>query len=137
MRIVALEEHYLFPDLVERIDPAAIVRRGMPAPGSPAAALAPRALLADMGKDRIADMDASGIDMQLLLLTAPGVQVLDRPTAVDDEVLVRVGHAQLACIDVAEHRPDVAHSGETEAIDQPPSIFRSWPVTAFDSSERK
>ncbi len=62
---------------------------------------------------------------------------LDRPTAVDDEVLVRVGHAQLACIDVAEHRPDVAHSGETEAIDQPPSIFRSCPVTAFDSSERK
>ena len=31
---------------------------------------------------RIADMDASGIDMQLLLLTAPGVQVLDQPTAV-------------------------------------------------------
>jgi 5-carboxyvanillate decarboxylase len=31
--------------------------------------------LLDMGKNRIKDMDASGIDVQLLLLTAPGVQV--------------------------------------------------------------
>ena len=35
-----------------------------------------------LDESRIADMDASGIDVQLLLLTAPGVQVLDRPTAV-------------------------------------------------------
>ncbi|MBX5461981.1 MAG: amidohydrolase [Steroidobacteraceae bacterium] len=33
-------------------------------------------------ESRIADMDATGIDMQLLLLTAPGVQVLERDTAV-------------------------------------------------------
>jgi 2,3-dihydroxybenzoate decarboxylase len=32
---------------------------------------------------RIADMDASGIDMQLLLLTAPGVQVMKRDVAVN------------------------------------------------------
>ena len=31
---------------------------------------------------RIADMEASGIDMQLLLLTAPGVQVMDKGAAV-------------------------------------------------------
>src|SRR5262245_37376468 len=45
----------------------------------------PRMLLEKIQKideSRIADMDASGIDMQLLLMTAPGVQVLDRPTAV-------------------------------------------------------
>lgn len=36
----------------------------------------------DMGDRRIADMDATGIDMQLLLLSAPGVQVFDAPTAV-------------------------------------------------------
>src|SRR5437660_294444 len=40
MRIVTLEEHYLFPDLTARIDPEAIVRRGMPRPGSPEAVLA-------------------------------------------------------------------------------------------------
>jgi 5-carboxyvanillate decarboxylase len=35
----------------------------------------------DLGDDRIADMDASGIDVQLLLHTAPGVQVFDAATA--------------------------------------------------------
>ncbi|MGH9738549.1 MAG: amidohydrolase family protein [Candidatus Acidiferrales bacterium] len=37
--------------------------------------------LADMGEGRISDMDASGIDVALLLLTAPGVQVFDAATA--------------------------------------------------------
>ena len=35
-----------------------------------------------LDETRIADMDASGIDLQLLLLTAPGVQVLDKANAV-------------------------------------------------------
>jgi 2,3-dihydroxybenzoate decarboxylase len=35
----------------------------------------------DLGEGRIADMDASGIDVQLLLHTAPGVQVFDAATA--------------------------------------------------------
>jgi len=38
--------------------------------------------LADIGEGRIADMDASGIDMQILSLTSPGVQVFDPATAV-------------------------------------------------------
>jgi 5-carboxyvanillate decarboxylase len=37
--------------------------------------------LMDMGEGRIKDMDASGIDIALLLLTAPGVQVFDAATA--------------------------------------------------------
>jgi 5-carboxyvanillate decarboxylase len=37
--------------------------------------------LADIGDGRIADMDASGIDMQILSLTSPGVQVFDAATA--------------------------------------------------------
>jgi len=41
--------------------------------------LVPRLL--DMGEGRIKDMDAAGIDLQLLLLTAPGVQVFDRDRA--------------------------------------------------------
>ena len=36
--------------------------------------------LVDMGERRINDMDASGIDVALLLLTAPGVQVFDAAT---------------------------------------------------------
>lgn len=35
----------------------------------------------DIGARRLADMDAAGIDMQLLMLTAPGVQVFDPATA--------------------------------------------------------
>ena len=34
-----------------------------------------------LGEERIADMDASGIDVQLLMHTAPGVQVFDAPEA--------------------------------------------------------
>jgi 5-carboxyvanillate decarboxylase len=37
--------------------------------------------LADIGDWRISDMDASGIDMQILSLTSPGVQVFDAATA--------------------------------------------------------
>lgn len=37
--------------------------------------------LLDMGENRIRDMDAAGIDVQLLLLTAPGVQVFSKSKA--------------------------------------------------------
>lgn len=37
--------------------------------------------LPDLGEGRIRDMDATGIDMQVLALTSPGVQVFDAPTA--------------------------------------------------------
>jgi len=43
-----------------------------------ATALAAR--IQDLGEGRLRDMDASGIARQLLLLTAPGVQVFDAPT---------------------------------------------------------
>ena len=33
MRIVALEEHFIVPSLVNRIDRSAITRRGFPPPG--------------------------------------------------------------------------------------------------------
>ena len=36
--------------------------------------------LTDLGPNRLAAMDAAGIDMQLLMLTAPGVQVFDAAT---------------------------------------------------------
>lgn len=39
------------------------------------------ARLTDLGAGRLADMDASGIDMQVLSLTSPGTQVLDPETA--------------------------------------------------------
>jgi 5-carboxyvanillate decarboxylase len=41
-----------------------------------------REKLADLDAIRIADMDATGIDHQIISLTSPGVQVFDRDTAV-------------------------------------------------------
>jgi 2,3-dihydroxybenzoate decarboxylase len=43
--------------------------------------------LQDMDARRIADMDATGIDVQILLLTSPGVQVFDAATAKSLSVL--------------------------------------------------
>ncbi len=44
--------------------------------------VAVRRKLVDLDDERIADMDATGISRQIISLTAPGVQVLDRETAV-------------------------------------------------------
>jgi predicted TIM-barrel fold metal-dependent hydrolase len=39
--------------------------------------------LLDLDEQRIADMDANGVDVQLLLLTSPGVQIFDADTAAE------------------------------------------------------
>jgi 2,3-dihydroxybenzoate decarboxylase len=49
--------------------------------------------LQDLGPQRIADMDASGIDVQVLSLTSPGVQVFDAGTA---NALARSSNDELA-----------------------------------------
>jgi len=51
------------------------------------------ARLTDMGEGRLRDMDETGIDKQILLLTSPGVQVFDAPLAV---ALARSSNDQLA-----------------------------------------
>jgi len=70
MRIVALEEHFTIPMLVNRIDPAAIVRRGFPSGG-------PEPQLADLGAGRLRDMDQAGITMQVLSASSPGADLVD------------------------------------------------------------
>jgi len=55
------------------------------------------ARLEDLGERRIDDMDATGIDLQILSLTSPGVQIFDADTAValarsaNDELAAAVG----------------------------------------------
>jgi 5-carboxyvanillate decarboxylase len=57
--------------------------------------------LQNIGAGRIADMDATGVDVHILSLTSPGVQVFDSPTAV---ALAKSTNDQLA--EAIRQRPD-------------------------------
>jgi uncharacterized protein len=83
MRIVALEEHYTVPRLVAGIEPAAIVRRGFPGPDAVWSQTLKRDELADLGDKRLADMDASGITVQVLSVAGPGADLVPGQKGVD------------------------------------------------------
>jgi hypothetical protein len=82
MRIVALEEHFTVPKIVSRIDPEAVSRRGFPGPDFVWAQTTKRDELADLGATRIADMDASGITVQVLSVAGPGADLVPGPEGV-------------------------------------------------------
>jgi predicted TIM-barrel fold metal-dependent hydrolase len=73
IRIIALEEHFATPSFLngpgvrmkERLQATQMLDQ-----------------LCDLGERRIADMDAAGIDVQVLSLTAPGAEQLDTTEAV-------------------------------------------------------
>jgi len=74
MRTIALEEHITTPDIVKAAQ--------MSMSGAvPAFLQAMSAKLLDVGEGRIADMDAAGIDMQVLSVSANTVDKLDSATA--------------------------------------------------------
>ncbi len=74
-----------------------------------------RARLADLGERRLSDMDAAGIDRQVISLTAPGTQVLDRDRAVGMAVLA---NDQLA--EACRRHPD-RFTGLTAVAPQDPA----------------
>lgn len=77
MRTIALEEHCLTPELREvlgaQIHPYYPVHRWPPAL---------EARLMDLGEGRLAEMDAQGIDMQVLSMVQPGLEHTDAARAV-------------------------------------------------------
>jgi len=83
MRIVALEEHYTVPKIVAGIDPAAVTHRGFPGPDFPWAQTIKRNELADLGDARLADMDASGITVQVLSVAGPGADLVPGQAGID------------------------------------------------------
>ncbi len=84
MRTVALEEHFSLPKLVARIDPALIRKRGFPPPDqTPSEMGGGRDHLGELGADRLADMDAAGISVQVLSWAGPGADLLAGQAGVD------------------------------------------------------
>jgi predicted TIM-barrel fold metal-dependent hydrolase len=70
-RVIALEEAFLHPKLRELYPPTYVAELDL---------LKDR--LTDVGPERIKRMDAAGIDLQVLSHVAPGVQTLERDTAI-------------------------------------------------------
>ena len=74
MRIITLEEHITTPEILSAAK--------MPVTGASAAFMqAMNTKLLDVGEGRIADMDAAGIDMQVLSVSANAVDTLDASAA--------------------------------------------------------
>ncbi|WP_407149895.1 amidohydrolase family protein [Bradyrhizobium sp. ORS 86] len=78
MRTITLEEHFATPDFLN--GPGRELKEQARQIGSRAEQLMRD--LCDLGEGRIAQMDAAGIDMQVLSLTAPGLEQLDTSDAV-------------------------------------------------------
>ena len=78
MRTITLEEHYATPAFLE--GPGRKLKENATAAGSPLAKIVEK--LCDVGEKRIAEMDAAGIDVQVLSLTSPGTEQLESAEAV-------------------------------------------------------
>ena len=83
MRIVALEEHYTVPGIVAGIPRDAITRRGFPGPDFVWAQSIKRNELAELGQVRLADMDNSGISVQVLSVAGPGADLVPGQAGID------------------------------------------------------
>jgi 2,3-dihydroxybenzoate decarboxylase len=79
-RRIACEEGFLSPGVLAQNAKASTAQLQLITADGPASFLAKPLL--DLGPQRIAEMDADGIDMQVLLLSSPGVQVFDAATGV-------------------------------------------------------
>ena len=78
MRTITLEEHFATPGFLD--GPGRDLKDQARQVGSRAERLMRD--LCDVGEGRIAQMDAAGIDMQVVSLTAPGVEQLEAAEAV-------------------------------------------------------
>ena len=125
MRTITLEEHYATPAFMQgpgrQLKEQAQAAHAHPQVVAGMAQLLDR--LCDLDDHRIADMDAAGIDMQVLSLTSPGTEQLDATEAV---ALAREANDHLA-----------------EAVRRHPSRFAGFatlptaaPDTAADELER-
>src|SRR5271157_3099198 len=82
-RIITLEEHFVTPAFLNSPESKKTLRAD-PSSGQPQIAAMARIMesAADLGEKRIAEMDAAGIDVQVLSLHSPGIEQLDASEAV-------------------------------------------------------
>ena len=78
MRTITLEEHFASPKFFD--GPARFVKERAEKMGGRYAQVMDR--LCDLGAKRLGEMDAAGIDMQVLSLSAPGVEQMDSADAI-------------------------------------------------------
>ena len=99
MKITALEEHFVLPEILsawQSLDPhSEAARATVPFGGKGGERLL------DFGAGRIADMDEAGVDVQVLSLTTPGVQNLAAAVSVK---LARHSNDRVA--EIVAQRPD-------------------------------
>src|SRR6516165_9711367 len=74
MRIVAVEEAFSVPGAIR---PEGVIRQRMPVPDPIKQEWFRR--LDDLTELRLADMDANGVDVQVLSLSTPGLEVIEDP----------------------------------------------------------
>jgi uncharacterized protein len=120
MRTITLEEHYATEAFLD--GPGRDLKERAAKFGDRAAKLVEQ--LYDLGEKRIAEMDAAGIDMQVLSLTSPGTEQLDAAaaTAIAREANDRVAEAVrahptrfagFACLPTADPQAAVAELERT------------------------
>ena len=80
MRTVALEEHFILPDILSRIPSTALTDWGWPASMPPHMRHGEK--LADLDTERLASMDEGGIDLQILSAAGAGADLLARTEAI-------------------------------------------------------
>ena len=115
VRTIALEEAFLHPR-VWQLFPASLQQRYEPV----------RARLSDVGPERIRQMDAAGIDMQVLSHVQPGIQVL-----ADDQADLAVE----VCREVNDWLAEVV-AAQPSRYAGFAMLPTQWPARAADELER-
>ena len=82
MRVITLEDHFTTPMAKGLLPPENEARRHHRAEMNKRLGFDSEAALLDMGKARIAAMDAAGIDFQVMSMTAPGCQAYEADTSI-------------------------------------------------------